>query len=79
VSEARRDEAAASSVNASGEIRNAGPDGSSDAGGSALHGKQRSDATEALGTMKDMGTVHVAENDTALVDVMIMPPAPAVS
>jgi hypothetical protein len=29
--------------------------------------------------MKDMGTVHVAENDTALVDVMIMPPAPAVS
>ena len=27
--------------------------------------------------MKDTGTVHVTESDTAIVDVMIMPPAPA--
>jgi hypothetical protein len=45
--------------------------------------------TEALSNMKEPGTLHVKvspdaartlrESDTAIVDVMIMPPAPAVS
>lgn len=28
--------------------------------------------------MKDTGTLYVAEGDTALVDVMIMPPTPPI-
>jgi hypothetical protein len=66
----------------------AGPDGSSAAGGSAFTGESDDRTpTEALSNMKETGTLHVKvspdavrtlkESDTAIVDVMIMPPAPA--
>ena len=67
----------------------AGPGVSSAAGGSALLVINDRTPTEALSNMKEPGTLHVKvspdaartlrESDTAIVDGMIMPPAPAVS